>query len=312
MPDDQPRKRSQGEPEPKAGDAGLLFRDAPAAGGSSPLREAAAGAGPAASEVFDLADVPEPAAAPAPAPASPIKDQNPKAQTGKRREEVNPAKPQDDSNLDPSDLVQETWSRQSEWGLNLVIVGAWLVFFLLLLYIVTGQNLWGLAFFLLIIGGLVTAVLSYPILITLERPVRVTPEQAARDYFSALSHHVPHFRRMWLLLSTAGRVSSSFASFEGFKGYWKDRLGRLRQGRAGPLTPLVFEVINFKAEKSAGKIQIDATFSVNVSIRGQRLAGAIHTIPASISLVRGPDKMWYLENGTLPRGEPATQSKEGA
>ena len=69
-----------------------------------------------------------------------------------------------------------------------------------------------------------------------------------------LSHHVPHFRRMWLLLSTAGRISAAFGSFEGFKGYWKEQLARLRKGHAGPLTPLVFEVINFKAEKSAGKI----------------------------------------------------------
>jgi len=88
-------------------------------------------------------------------------------------------------------------------------------------------------------------------------------------------------------------------------------LGQLRQGHAGPLTPLVFEVINFKAEKSAGKTRIDATFSVNVLVRGQRPAGAIHTIPASISLVRGPDSMWYLENGTLARAEPAKRSREG-
>jgi hypothetical protein len=158
----------------------------------------------------------------------------------------------------------------------------------------------------------VTAALSYPILITLERPVRVTPEQAVRDYFSALSHHVPHFRRMWLLLSTAGRVSTAYGSFEGFKGYWKDRLSQLRQGRASALTPLVFEVVNFKAEKSAGRVRIDASFSVNISVRGQRPAGAIHAIPVSISLVRGPDNMWYLENGTLPRGEPVASSRTSA
>ena len=27
----------------------------------------------------------------------------------------------------------------------------------------------------------------------------MTPEQAVKDYFAALSHHVPHYRRMWLL-----------------------------------------------------------------------------------------------------------------
>jgi hypothetical protein len=80
-------------------------------------------------------------------------------------------------------------------------------------------------------------------------------------------------------------------------------LGRLRGGHAGALTPLVFEVTDFKSEKSAGKTRIDATYSVKVSVRGRRSDGAIHTIPASIALVRGPDKMWYLENGTLGRGD---------
>ena len=34
-------------------------------------------------------------------------------------------------------------------------------------------------------------------------------------------------------------------------------------------------------------------------MRGQRKAGVIHAIPMKIALVRGPDKMWYLESGTL-------------
>ena len=76
---------------------------------------------------------------------------------------------------------------------------------------------------------MVAVVLSYPILITLERPVRITPEQALRDYYGALSHQLPHFRRMWLLLSTAGRISTAYGSFEGFKAYWKDRLATMRR-----------------------------------------------------------------------------------
>ena len=122
-----------------------------------------------------------------------------------------------------------------------------------------------------------------------------------RDYYGSLSHHVPHFRRMWLLLSSAGRISTAYGSFEGFKAYWKDQLAQHAQGHAGSFTPLVFEVVDFKAEKSAGKVRIDADFTVTVSVRGQRQAGAIHTIPMRIALVRGPDNMWYLENGTLPR-----------
>jgi hypothetical protein len=204
--------------------------------------------------------------------------------------------------LDPKNLVEETWSRWAEWGTNLIAVGAWMAVLLLLVYFVFGQEFYFLSFVLLIVGSGVALVLSYPMLITLERPVRVTPEQAVRDYYGALSHHVPHLRRMWLLLSNAGRVSSSFGSFDGFKGYWHEQVARLRQGHAGPLTPLLFEIINFKSEKSAGKTRIDASFGVKVSIRGRRSSGAIHTIPADIALVRGPDNMWYLENGTLPRG----------
>jgi hypothetical protein len=151
------------------------------------------------------------------------------------------------------------------------------------------------------VGALVAAVLSYPIWITLERPVRITPEQAVRDYYGALSHHFPHFRRMWLLLSSAGRISTAYGSYEGFKAYWKDRLGNMRAGRAGSLTPLVFEVADFKADKSAGKIRIEADYNLKIWVRGQRKAGVIHAIPMKIALVRGPDKMWYLEDGTLGR-----------
>ena len=60
---------------------------------------------------------------------------------------------------------------------------------------------------------------------------------------------------MWLLLSTAGRISTAYGSLEGFKAYWKDRLHRIRAGHAGPMTPLVFEVADFKADKSAGKVR---------------------------------------------------------
>jgi hypothetical protein len=183
----------------------------------------------------------------------------------------------------------------------LLLVCGWLFFVFISVYFLTGLESLGPALFTFVIGGIVAVVLSYPILITLERPVRVTPEQAVRDYYSALSHHLPHLRRMWLLLSTAGRISNSYGSFEGFKSYWADRLQKLRDGHAGQWTPLVFEVVNFKAEKSAGKTQIDAEFTLKISVRGQRQAGPIHTIPMRITLARGADKMWYLDNGTLAR-----------
>jgi hypothetical protein len=185
--------------------------------------------------------------------------------------------------------------------LNLLAVFGWLAAVFAVAYLAAGAEAYGLAVAAFLLGLLVAVVMCYPIFITLERPVRITPEQAVRDYYGALSHHLPHFRRMWLLLSSAGRISTAYGSFEGFKSYWKSRLETLRAGHAGGFTPLVFEVADFKADKSAGKIMIDAEYTLKVWVRGQRKKGAIHVIPMKIMLVRGPDKMWYLENGTLGR-----------
>ncbi len=298
---DEARKRA-----PEVANAELLFQDAkasPAAPSSPPPAPPSDSGGE-----FALVDVPEWASdwamptAPSPPRAVPGKPAS--AESGGER---TAAAPRDDSRLDRSALVEETWSRWAEWGMNLMVVGGWLTVLVLLVYFVFGQEFYGLAFVLLMVGLLAAVVLAYPMLITLERPVRVTPEQALKDFYGALSHHVPHFRRMWLLLSSAGRISSAYGSFEGFKGYWKEQLARLRKGHAGALTPLVFEVIDFKAEKSAGKSRIDVTYTVSVSVRGQRSSGAFQKIPVAIALVRGPDNMWYLENGTLPRAEGAVK-----
>ena len=158
---------------------------------------------------------------------------------------------------------------------------------------------------ILLVGGLGAVVLGYPILITLERPVRITPEQAARDYFGALSHHFPHYRRMWLLLSATGRTSPQFASYEGFKAYWIARLGQLHEGHAGRFSPLVFEVEEFHAEKSAGKTEIDARFRLRVLVRGRHGEGPIWSMLLERSFVRGPDSMWYLNEGTIADRTPA-------
>jgi hypothetical protein len=307
MPDDKPHDRPHSDAEPKVADAGLLFQDASQPHPSIPSPQAAPGAPPESGDEFALVDVPEWASdwAPSQFPSLP-RARSAVPASGEPPSDAKPAVPREVT-VSPSDLVEQAWSRWAEWGPNLIALGAWATVLLLLVYFVFGQEFYVLAFVLLLVGVLVSVVLSYPMLITLERPVRVTPEQALRDYYGALSHHVPHLRRMWLLLSTAGRVSTAFGSFEGFKGYWREELGRLRDGRAGPLTPLVFEIVNFKSEKSAGKSRIDASYTVNVSVRGRRSDGPIHTIPASISLVRGPDNMWYLENGTLPRGHSATK-----
>jgi hypothetical protein len=196
--------------------------------------------------------------------------------------------------------VEEVWSRSAEWGPTLAILASWLFAFVFLIYLF--MNSLGVMLLLVLVGGAGAAVLSYPILITLERPVRMTPEQAVRDFYGALSHHFPHYRRMWLLLSTAGRTSASFGSFEGFKAYWAERVRTIKGSQAGAMTPLVFEVAEYRGDKSAGQTRVEAKFTLKIAIRGRRQEGPISSIPAAIELVRGPDNMWYLDSGTLPKG----------
>jgi len=300
MAEGNPRSRSKREPEPENGAADFLFRDDPAPTSPKSASKSAAIPGSDPGDIFDLVEVSGSDDATPVIPTPPVPAAGQKARAPKPRQAM-PKPAQDQSHLDPSALVPQVWSRMAEWGPTLIVVGSWGILALGFVYYSLLDGDLGMAFLGLLVGGLVAAVLSYPILITLERPVRVTPEQALRDYYTAVSHHLPHFRRMWLLLSSAGRVSTAFGSFEGFKTYWKTRLRELRQGHAGPTTPLNFEVADFKCDKSAGMTRADAEFTVKVYVRGRRKAGAIHTFPKRIALVRGADQMWYLEDGTLIR-----------
>jgi hypothetical protein len=287
MADDAPRKAARRDHDIEIAAAEALFHDDPVKKPTKQSDRPAVAANP--DDVFALA---EPSSLEIPTSLSPG--------AAPKTSGAAPAV-EDESRLDPSDLVEEIWSRPGEWGGTLILVGAWLAAVFLVFFFCWEQELYGPGFLALLVGGVVAVVLSYPIVITLERPVRITPEQAVRDYFGALSHHVPHFRRMWLLLSKAGRVSTAYGSYEGFKAYWADRLRKLKRGHAGTWTPLVFEIEDFKAEKSVGRLKIDGEFRLKVSVRGQRQAGAIHVLPMRLGLVRGPDKMWYLESGTLPQ-----------
>ncbi|MGO9468670.1 MAG: hypothetical protein ACLQIB_41545 [Isosphaeraceae bacterium] len=285
MAENAPKKAPKRDPEPERAAADWLFQDSDKKSKSQSHRPTVA-VDP--DDVFALADPPSVEIPTSPSPAVASRAGAPAGLVDEQ------------SKVDPSTLVEEVWSRAGEWGGTLIVMGVWAIVVFVGFFFCWFQDLYGMAFLALLVGGLVATIMSYPLIITLERPVRITPEQAVRDYYGALAHHMPHFRRMWLLLSKAGRISTAYGSFEGFKSYWSDRLRRMRQGHAGSLTPLVFEVEDFKADKSAGRVRIDAEFRLKVSVRGQRKAGPIHSFPMKIALARGPDKMWYLESGTLP------------
>jgi hypothetical protein len=285
---DNPLPKAGQRKDPEIAAAEWLFQDSPAPESSKPAgQQLASGSG----GEFELAELPgqiEPVPLGEKALAEPA--------GAKARGRITPPAPPP---------VEQVWSRTSEWGPTLLILGAWTAVILGVLYLTLGAELYQTAALIFLIGCMGAGILSYPILITLERPVRITPEQAARDFYGALSHHLPHLRRMWLLLSARGRIGPRFASYEGFKAYWIKRLAQLRAGRAGPLAPLVFQVEEFRAEKSAGKTEMTAQFTVNVLIRGRRNEGPIATFPVDAGFVRGPDSMWYLDDGTLEDRAPA-------
>jgi hypothetical protein len=197
--------------------------------------------------------------------------------------------------------VDPLWSRGAEWGSSLVVVGAAFVGVGILLYStfsIPGLAVW---VFLLLSSLVVLAVLAYPIFITLERPVRITPEQAVQDYFAAFSHRVPHYKRMWLLLSNDGRETMSYQSFDEFKGYWKSRLAawRVAAGGSSFLNPFDVVVADFKSEKSAGQTEVEAEYTATVVLHSSADRRPIASYGVSLRLVRGADKMWYLDAGTL-------------
>ena len=290
-----------GDDDPQIADADLLFGDEPAkrpepkAPRSSP--EVSAG------DDYDLEERVEPV--PKKKVASFLDEEPvarpvvpPETPRSRTREEPEPDRR---SRTQPEDsgTVEQVWTRGAEWGRNLLTLAAILVLTGAIAYGLVSAGSYMLAFLGVLAGGAVFILCTYPILISLERPVRITPEQAVKDFYGALSHHVPHFRRMWLLLSTGGRTSGHFSTFPEFKRYWADRLAKLREGRAGRFTPLKFEVGDFKSEKSVGKTSVDAKYTVKVFIRGRQGDGPIASYRVETGLVKGQDRMWYLDKGFL-------------
>ena len=286
MPDPNP------DADPEIADASLLFGEAPASSpGEPPPSTAPAEEGGYDVEAFDPVRT-LPASAIPPLPTPPPIASRPKAA---------PARTSKPPKRPASSGVDQVWSRGAEWGESLALFGSGLILVGFMLYTTFNVNrlpLWAMFF----LAGLVTlGILAYPLFITLERPVRVTPEQAIKDYFGALSHRVPHYRRMWLLLATDGRTSPAYRSFPEFKAYWKGRLARWKAEKGGGwLNPIEVEVVDFKSGVSAGQTEVEASYTAKVVGGDAPGRPTIAVYPVSLRLVRGPDKMWYLDDGALP------------
>ena len=224
-----------------------------------------------------------------------------------RRAKVDPVETPASSPVEgPRDRVDQVWSRTAEWWPTLLIQVAVLALTAYLVKATFAVNDLATPLLVLGAGGFAFLVASYPIFITLERPVRMTPEQAAKDFYAALSHVRPHYRRMWLLLSAGGREAREFATFPEFRAYWKARVAALKGGKATPLTPLQFQVEGFQAEKSAGKTAIDGKFTVVVALESHGQVASRSSFRLQSGFVKGPDGQWYLGCGTLTEGDASS------
>jgi hypothetical protein len=285
-----PPPSSSGDEDRPVADAASLFGDEPASrktptpSPATPSADPGETYGVAGGDVADEEAESRPIVPPVPPPPPRQAAPRPKPEATRSRR---PA--------EPTATVDQVWTRWGEWGPDVIrvamaamVVGGLVVGALMLGWL-------NIAFFLLMLGGAGLLVLCYPMFITLERPVRMTPEQAINDYYAALSHIRPHYRRMWLLLSSAGR--RPFASFEAFCDDWEKRRETLRGGKGGRYSPMTFEVEQFRAERSAGLTATDATFTLRITLHGEPEPLAV--VPMLVWLVKGPDRMWYLNEGTL-------------
>lgn len=197
--------------------------------------------------------------------------------------------------------VDPPWTRLGEWGPTLVRIALGFAALFGIMYMIASVDRLGMTIITLLMGLGVIVLLSYPIAITLERPVRMTPEHAVRDFYGALSHHVPHMRRMWLILSSSGRSATEFDSYSEFRSYWKERITDLKRGKAAGITPLLVRIDDFKADKSAGQEAVEASYTISFFLRGKESEGPLYSVRTETTFSRGPDRMWYLDDGRLPR-----------
>jgi hypothetical protein len=279
--------------EPEIADAALLFgetsKDQPAA--PTPRREV-----PGGDAGYELRGSPESqpeAETESPARPQPAPRGERPAASGRptRTPRAEPSEP-------PEVLVPRVWNRWGEWGPSLLAIGAVLAVGILTAAGLGSSGQVGLGALVLLGALAVAIVFAYPIAITVERPVRMTPEQAARDYFAALSHHIPQYRRAWMLLSARGCGEDTFADFV---RAWRSALDDLRAGRVARHVPIDFRVTEFRSdEKTAGKTTARATLAIRAVARRQP-PEALGEFRYAASFARGPDRQWYLDEA-MPAG----------
>jgi hypothetical protein len=208
----------------------------------------------------------------------------------------------------PRAAVSRVWTRGAEWNADLARLAALAGAAVIVIYGLTSVGHWIPAFLMLMVSLGLAACLAYPLVITLERPVRMTPDRAVRDYYAALSHSFPHYRRMWLLLSDKGHSTGGVTSEADLRAYWKARRHALSRNGRPWLPALLFDVMDYKGQKAGGKAEVEAevTIEVRESSTDGSLKPAIGRFQFPLTLARGPDNQWYLDSGLIPQASAET------
>lgn len=268
-----------GPAEPPTG--GSVFEPAGGQAGTPPAAGRTAGAG--------RAKRPRPRARPAPQrheqPAESVFQ--PRA-TADRSEQ---SRPVDELPEDPRDLpkVKPKYERGREAGpvgITLAIIVA-----VGLLTMLAGSAVGSL----IMLAG--SAWFVYRMCLILPHPVRVTPEQAVREFYEAFCHLVPNFRRMYLLLSVPAKRDKQVSSYRAFRAYWRWRQAQV-VGKSW------FETVGFELERFETKYNSQRTFAaVDFTLLLYRRGHSNDPVlvrPVSTTLVKGRDGSWYLNEGVLP------------
>jgi hypothetical protein len=201
--------------------------------------------------------------------------------------------------------VEQVWSRWDEWKEPL----AWTVAAAGFAILIIVAGVWVPMAILVASLGYAT----YQVVISLEIPVRITPEQAVREFYAAVGHRLPNLRRMYLLLTSDGKKSEHFDDFADFRAYWKAQLSRLSRAPVW-LFPLDFRVAGVRCRYNPEKELAVIRYRLQVFPRGcGESVDPIAEFDASNLAVKGRDGQWYLHHGVLPgveSGESGVGSRE--
>lgn len=205
---------------------------------------------------------------------------------------TDPGLKMDEFPADPP-TVKQVWTRWTEWREPLLWTGAAVGLVLLIHF--GGAYVTGLILFAGMAFG------AYHFVITLEVPVRVTPEQAAKEYFAALGHRLPNFGRMYALLTDGAKRTDDFTGVADFRAYWNAQLARLNKFPAW-LTPLEFRVESFQCRYNPEKTLALVQYKLIVAMRSTPGDNRepLAELDARNLAVKGPDGQWYLNDGRLP------------